>query len=67
MGTRVSIVHAITEGRAAGAAGERPTVCPYPRQSLLRTAWIRGYAGARKLPATAAAGDAGEETGTPRT
>lgn len=48
MGTRHDIVSAIGAGRASGARGDRPTVCPYPRGSLLRTAWIRGYAGARR-------------------
>ncbi|WP_367046142.1 Rmf/CrpP family protein [Streptomyces sp. Je 1-332] len=27
---------------APKSAGREPTVCPYPRTSRLRTAWIRG-------------------------
>lgn len=48
MGSREEIVRAVTAGRDAGLAGDAPTVCPYPRDSLLRTAWIRGYAPARR-------------------
>ncbi|WP_338146230.1 Rmf/CrpP fold protein [Streptomyces boncukensis] len=44
MGTREDIVRAVTAGREAGERGDRPTVCPYPRESILRRAWIRGYA-----------------------
>ncbi|MEV0444512.1 Rmf/CrpP fold protein [Streptomyces spectabilis] len=50
MGTRKDIIVAIAAGREAGARGESPTACPYPRESLLRTAWIRGYALVRPLP-----------------
>ncbi|MFF7234409.1 Rmf/CrpP fold protein [Streptomyces sioyaensis] len=49
MGPRESITQALTEGAAAGRAGKPATDCPYPRTSLLRTAWIRGYARARPL------------------
>lgn len=44
MGTRAQIVEALTAGREAGRRGDRVTACPYPRTSLLRRAWIRGYA-----------------------
>ncbi|MFE0877310.1 Rmf/CrpP fold protein [Streptomyces sp. CA-250714] len=49
MGTREDIVRAVTAGREAGRRGDRPTACPHPRDSLLRTAWIRGYAETRPL------------------
>lgn len=48
MGTREDIVRAVTEGAEAGRTGQAPTVCPYPRTSTLRTAWIKGYAPARR-------------------
>lgn len=44
MGTREDIARAVEEGREAGRTGQPPTTCPYPRTSVLRTAWIRGYA-----------------------
>lgn len=47
MGTREDIARAVEEGRAAGRTGTAPTACPYPRTSLLRAAWIRGYAETR--------------------
>ncbi|MCX5161878.1 hypothetical protein OOK39_21825 [Streptomyces sp. NBC_00264] len=49
MGTRENIAQAIAAGAEAGARGDRPTACPYGAESLLRTAWIRGYARARPL------------------
>ncbi|WP_301476774.1 Rmf/CrpP fold protein [Streptomyces sp. LB8] len=49
MGTREDITRAVSEGRAAGDRGDPPTACPYPGSSLLRTAWIRGYAERRPL------------------
>lgn len=48
MGTREDIVRALTEGAEAGRNGAPPTACPYPRSSLLRTQWIKGYARARR-------------------
>ncbi|MFB7452835.1 Rmf/CrpP fold protein [Streptomyces sp. NPDC056194] len=51
MGTREDIARAILAGNEAAKNGDAPTTCPYPRTSVLRTAWIRGYAAAR--PATA--------------
>ncbi|WP_329306607.1 Rmf/CrpP fold protein [Streptomyces sp. NBC_01260] len=42
VGTREDITRAVIEGTEAGRRGDPPTVCPYPRTSLLRTAWIRG-------------------------
>lgn len=49
MGMREEIVKAITAGRSAGHRGDPPTACPYPGSSLLRTAWIRGYAETRPV------------------
>ncbi|APD18592.1 hypothetical protein SEA_PAPAYASALAD_5 [Streptomyces phage PapayaSalad] len=47
MGAREDITRALLEGRTAAQEGHPPTVCPYPRTDILRTAWIRGYAAAR--------------------
>lgn len=44
MGTRQDIVEAVNAGREAGRRGDRVTTCPYPATSILRQAWIRGYA-----------------------
>ncbi|NUK22063.1 Rmf/CrpP fold protein [Streptomyces lunaelactis] len=49
MGTREDIARAMLNGRDAGRTGKRATECPHPRDSLLRTAWIRGYAAARPV------------------
>ncbi len=49
MGTREDIARAVIEGTEAGRRGDPPTACPHPRTSLLRTAWIRGYARARPI------------------
>ncbi|MDJ1136222.1 Rmf/CrpP fold protein [Streptomyces iconiensis] len=49
MGTREEIVRAVTGGREAGRRGDRPTVCPHPADSILRRAWIRGYAETRPV------------------
>ena len=43
MGAREDIARAVLEGTEAGRRGDPPTVCQYPH-SLLRTAWIKGYA-----------------------
>ncbi|WP_308303773.1 Rmf/CrpP fold protein [Streptomyces sp. CB02959] len=51
MGTREDIVRAVTDGAAAGRRGDDVRTCPYPRDSLLRTAWVKGYA--KERPATA--------------
>ncbi|WP_406014331.1 hypothetical protein OG520_22170 [Streptomyces sp. NBC_00984] len=51
MGTREDVTRAVGEGAEAGRRGDLPTVCPYPRTSLLRSAWVRGYARARPLTA----------------
>ena len=48
-GTREQITKATTEGKAAAEAGEQPTACPYPRTSILRGAWVRGFARARPI------------------
>lgn len=47
VGTREQIVRAVLAGWEAGRRRESPSVCPYPATSILRTAWIRGYARAR--------------------
>ncbi|MFE5673848.1 Rmf/CrpP fold protein [Streptomyces erythrochromogenes] len=48
MGTRAQIVEAHQKGTDAGRSNEPPTVCPYGRDDILRTAWIKGYAAARR-------------------
>ncbi len=50
MGTRTDIAEAIRKGEEAGRTGQRPNVCPYPGTSLLRTAWIKGYASTAPRP-----------------
>lgn len=50
MGTRAQIVEAVQAGREAGRRGDHVTACPHPRTSILRRAWVRGYAEER--PAT---------------
>ncbi|MFE5852008.1 Rmf/CrpP fold protein [Streptomyces sp. NPDC056500] len=37
-------------GAKAGRRGDSPKVCPRTETSLLRRAWIRGYARARPAP-----------------
>ncbi|QMP84127.1 hypothetical protein HQ601_00015 [Streptomyces phage Alderaan] len=49
MGAREDITRALLEGDRAAREGNPPTVCPYPRTDILRTAWIRGYADARPV------------------
>lgn len=49
MGTREDTTRAVVEGAEAGHRGDRPTTCPYPADTLLRAAWIRGYATVRPL------------------
>ncbi|NML50546.1 hypothetical protein HHL19_12835 [Streptomyces sp. R302] len=49
MGAREDITRAVLEGRTAAQEGRPPSACPYPRTSVLRTAWIRGYAAARPV------------------
>ncbi|MFJ7337873.1 Rmf/CrpP fold protein [Streptomyces sp. NPDC101116] len=51
MGAREDIVTAVESGREAGRNGDPPTTCPHPASSILRTAWIRGYAEQRPLTA----------------
>ncbi|MFF5495759.1 Rmf/CrpP fold protein [Streptomyces aquilus] len=48
MGTREQIVEAIERGKTAGETGEEPTACPYPVDSILMRAWVKGYAPARR-------------------
>jgi ribosome modulation factor len=50
MGPREQIVKAVNEGAEAGRKGDPVTTCPYKRDDLRRSAWIRGYAKARPLP-----------------
>ncbi|WP_257032531.1 Rmf/CrpP fold protein [Streptomyces sp. 1331.2] len=42
-------MRAVTAGRDAARAGQPVTVCPHPRESLLRLAWVRGYAAVRSF------------------
>jgi ribosome modulation factor len=51
---RATMTQAIADGNAAGLAGAHVTTCPHPRGSLLRAAWVKGYARAR--PVTPAQG-----------
>lgn len=48
MGTRAQIVEAHQKGSKAGGRNDPPTVCPYGRDDILRTAWIKGYAAGRR-------------------
>ncbi|MET9468495.1 Rmf/CrpP fold protein [Streptomyces sp. NPDC006544] len=48
VGTRAQIVEAHQKGSEAGRRNDPPTVCPYGRDSILQTAWIKGYAAARR-------------------
>ncbi|MFI2315960.1 Rmf/CrpP fold protein [Streptomyces anulatus] len=58
----------MSEGAEAGGRGDSPTVCPYPRTSLLSGGWVRGYARARPLPLSENdVASASAETTTPRT
>ncbi|MFD8151738.1 Rmf/CrpP fold protein [Streptomyces sp. NPDC059720] len=50
MGARGDIIRAVVAGRQAGREGALLAACPYPATSLLRTAWINGYAQVRTLP-----------------
>lgn len=43
MGFREDAVRAHQDGRAAAQVGRPVTDCPYPADSLLRLAWVRGY------------------------
>lgn len=52
MSTREDIVRAVLAGREAGDRGDPPTACPHPGTSILRTAWIKGYA--ERRPASTA-------------
>ncbi|WP_406334345.1 Rmf/CrpP fold protein [Streptomyces zaomyceticus] len=49
MGTREDITRAVLAGNEAAKSGHPPTTCPHPRTSVLRAAWIRGYAAARPV------------------
>jgi hypothetical protein len=48
---RQDIAQALADGAAAGSRGDPPSTCPHPRTSLLRRAWVAGYARTRPLPA----------------
>ncbi|MFE7634468.1 Rmf/CrpP fold protein [Kitasatospora sp. NPDC057518] len=37
-------MRAVASGRDAARSGQPITTCPHPRNSLLRSAWVRGYA-----------------------
>ncbi|MEW2297323.1 Rmf/CrpP fold protein [Streptomyces sp. NPDC006743] len=49
MGTREDITRAVIQGAEAGRRGDDVRTCPHPSDSLLRTAWIKGYARARPV------------------
>ncbi|WP_158516453.1 Rmf/CrpP fold protein [Kitasatospora sp. MBT66] len=51
LGFRADAVRATRAGRDAARAGQPITACPHSRESLLRSAWVRGYAAARPLTA----------------
>ncbi|MET9253757.1 Rmf/CrpP fold protein [Streptomyces sp. NPDC003717] len=52
MATREDIVRAFIRGAEAGRRGDDVTTCPHAADSLLRTAWIKGYARARPVADT---------------
>ncbi|MGW1162738.1 Rmf/CrpP fold protein [Streptomyces sp. NPDC002519] len=54
MGHRGAIVRALLAGIDAGRSAAPITDCPYPSGDLRRSAWVRGYAKARLLPAVSA-------------
>ncbi|MEU6441355.1 Rmf/CrpP fold protein [Streptomyces sp. NPDC047046] len=39
---------AVRQGIEAGRRGDDPRTCPYPAESLLRTAWIKGLVRGRR-------------------
>ncbi|MFF0293157.1 Rmf/CrpP fold protein [Kitasatospora sp. NPDC004614] len=43
MDFRASSVRAAQAGQQAARGGQSVTACPYGRDDLLRTAWLRGY------------------------
>ncbi|WP_328824771.1 Rmf/CrpP fold protein [Streptomyces sp. NHF165] len=49
--SRAELVRALHEGAAAGRDRAPVTTCPYPAGDLRRSAWVRGYAKTRPLPA----------------
>ncbi|MFJ1708565.1 Rmf/CrpP fold protein [Kitasatospora sp. NPDC088346] len=49
MGFRADAVRAAAAGRDAARARLPVTVCPHSCESLLRLAWVRGYATARPI------------------
>ncbi|WP_189822207.1 Rmf/CrpP fold protein [Streptomyces finlayi] len=51
MGSRGDLVRALLDGIDAGRAASPLISCPYPSGDLRRSAWLRGYARARELPA----------------
>lgn len=61
MGARGDIIRAVVAGREAGREGALLAACPHPASSLLRTAWINGYAQVRALPPVPPAPDADSE------
>ncbi|MEU2179712.1 Rmf/CrpP fold protein [Streptomyces thermolilacinus] len=50
VGSRGELARAINAGAEAGRHGDPVTSCPFPAGDLRRSAWLRGYAGARPLP-----------------
>ncbi|MEU5330909.1 Rmf/CrpP fold protein [Streptomyces parvus] len=51
IGNRGALVRALLDGIDAGREAAPVTSCSYPRGDLRRSAWLRGYAKARTLPA----------------
>ncbi|MFF5568090.1 Rmf/CrpP fold protein [Streptomyces sp. NPDC012829] len=49
-------MRALRAGIDAGRAASPVSSCPYPRGDLRRSAWVRGYAKARALPAATDSG-----------
>ncbi|MGK5531544.1 Rmf/CrpP fold protein [Streptomyces sp. URMC 129] len=43
MAAREDIARALAAGAQAARADQPLTTCPYPRDSLLRRPWLRGY------------------------
>jgi hypothetical protein len=43
MGYRAELTRALLAGRTAARTEQPMTACPHPPQTLLRTAWLRGY------------------------
>jgi hypothetical protein len=49
--SRQDTAQALADGAQAGRDGRPPTDCPHPAGSVLRAAWVRGYAKQRPIAA----------------